>query len=128
MELESLQNSLYTYQATCLRVVDGDTMDLDIDLGMKCHQHERVRLYGINTPETYGVKKDSEEWRAGMVAKARVIELVNTPGAQLWIRTHKDKTGKYGRYLATVYVVSAVGVVDLNALLVEEGLAEAREY
>lgn len=123
---QAFQISLYTYKALCRRVVDGDTVDLDIDLGLDAHRYERVRLFGIDTPETYGVKKDSEEYQAGMKAKARVAELITS--RELWIDTRQDKTGKYGRYLATIWVVVDDALVCVNRLLVEEGLAEYRSY
>jgi len=123
---QEFQIDLYTYKALCRRVVDGDTLDLDIDLGLDAHRYERVRLFGIDTPETYGVKKDSEEYQAGMKAKGRVAELVTS--RELWVRTHQDKTGKYGRYLATVWVVVDDALVCVNKLLVTEGLAEYRSY
>jgi len=123
---EDLELSLYTYRANVLRVVDGDTIDLDIDMGLDTHRHERIRLYGIDTPETYGVKKDSEEYQAGMRAKQRVADLI--AAREVWVETHKDKTGKYGRYLATIWVVIDDSLKNVNELLLEEGLAEARSY
>lgn len=122
---------LYTYKATCRRVVDGDTLDLDIDLGLKVHSHERVRLHGIDTPETYGVKKDSEEYAAGVKAKNRVEELLRPGGepVDLMVETRKDKTGKYGRYLVLVWlVVTGEEFICLNEMLVTEGLAVHRSY
>ena len=121
-----LEMSLYTYRATCKRVVDGDTLDLSIDLGLSTFRSERVRLYGIDTPETYGVKKDSEEYKAGLKSKQRVADLVTS--RSLFVETHKDKTGKYGRYLATVWVVVDGTLMNVNETLVEEGLAEYRSY
>ena len=53
---------MYKYKATVGRVVDGDTVDVVIDLGFKITTNQRIRLEGINTPETYSVKKDSEEY------------------------------------------------------------------
>ncbi|MGW8178181.1 MAG: thermonuclease family protein, partial [bacterium] len=74
--VDFMEENLYIYKAICRHVVDGDTLDLDMDLGLHQHSHERVRLFGLDTPETYGVKKDSEEYQAGMKAKERVMELV----------------------------------------------------
>ena len=51
----------YQYKAEVVRVVDGDTVDVLIDLGLNVFTKERIRLFGINTPETYGVKKGSAE-------------------------------------------------------------------
>ena len=124
--IETMNQTLFTYRATCMRVVDGDTVDLNVDLGLRVHQHARFRLFGIDTPETYGVKKDSEEYKAGLAAKSRLAELI--VGKELWIDTHKDETGKYGRWLATVWVVLDKEVTNINELLVEEGHAEERSY
>jgi micrococcal nuclease len=129
--------SLYKYRARCLEVTDGDTMKLLVDHGLDEFRKLKVRLYGINTPETYGVPKDSAEYQAGMKAKLRVIELMRpsyNPEAQvqLWIETLKDNTEKYGRYLAKVWfdLQTPTGVVftQLNELLVTEGLAIQRSY
>ena len=118
---------LYTYKATCYNVVDGDTIDLDIDLGLHAHIKERVRLAGINTPETYGVKKDSEEYKKGMEAKEEVKRLILNK--EVIVVTEKDKKGKYGRYLAYIYTdldVDSPCFSDssLNDYLVKEGYAK----
>ena len=113
---------LYYYKATCLRVVDGDTLDLSIDLGLSTFKKERVRLLNIDTSEIYGVKKDSEEYQKGMLSKVRVEELVL--GNDLTIKTSKDKKRKYGRYLCEVYIEDQ----KLGEMLVKEGHAEYREY
>lgn len=109
--------NLYTYRAKCTNVVDGDTIDADVDLGFDVWIKSRFRLLGVDTPETYGVKKDSAEYAAGMLAKARTIELILNK--LITIVTEKDRTEKYGRYLATVYVDG----VSLNETLIKEGLA-----
>ncbi len=111
---------MYEYNAIVLHVVDGDTLDLQIDLGLNVCVKERVRILGIDTPEVYGVKKESEEYVAGMLAKNYVIDLIE--GKQVVIRTHKDKKGKYGRYLAEVYYDDR----NVGQLLIQEGLA--KEY
>lgn len=118
---------LYWYVATCTRVVDGDTLDLDFDLGMNVHVKERIRLFGVDTPEVYGVKKESEEYALGKKASNRVKELVE--GKEVWVNTKKDKKGKYGRYLAIVFFEDEEGNnQSLSELLVKEGLAEVKEY
>jgi len=118
---------MYEYKARVLRVVDGDTVDLDIDLGCSVHVHERCRLYGINAPETHGVKKDSDEYRKGMEATEFLRNMIE--GKEILIRTHKDKRGKYGRYLVEIF---AYAVTDdgfgpifpsVNAEMVEAGHA-----
>lgn len=124
---KQMNKNYYMYKATVTRVVDGDTVDLEIDLGMNVFVKERIRLAKINTPETYGVKKTSEEYKAGMKAKDRLIELVE--GKEVAIETLKDKKGKYGRYLAVLYIClgSNQEWSSVNTLLLEEGLAKPYE-
>lgn len=59
---------MYQYKAKAERVVDGNTFDVTIDLGFKINTHQRIRLAGIITPETYSVKKDSEEYKKGLAS------------------------------------------------------------
>lgn len=112
---------LYTYRAVCTRVVDGDTVDLQLSLGFNVFMQERVRILGIDTSEIYGVKRGSEEYNKGMLSKVRVEELVM--GKDLTVVTHKDKKGKYGRYLAEIFVDD----VNVGDLLIKEGLAQKYE-
>lgn len=116
--------SLYTYRATVRRIVDGDTWDLDIDLGLYIHVHERVRLFGIDTWEVRG-----EERERGLLAKAACEELV-AESPEIIISTEKDKKGKYGRFLATIWMedVPQVWESSVNYWLVEEGHGEFKSY
>jgi micrococcal nuclease len=93
---------MYEYQATLTRVIDGDTFDLDIDLGLRVHASARVRLHGIDTPETYGVSRDSEEYRRGHAAKTFATAWLAQHGPALRVRTFRDRTGKYGRWLVEI--------------------------
>tara|TARA_A100001201_G_scaffold122487_1_gene106316 strand:+ start:2767 stop:3165 length:399 start_codon:yes stop_codon:yes gene_type:complete len=77
--------------------VDGDTVDIDIDLGFGIWVHnERVRLYGIDTPESR--TRDLEEKKAGIYAK-QCVETFLPVGSTQTLKTYKDKVGKYGRIL-----------------------------
>ena len=88
---------MHEYNCTIRRVVAGDTVDVDIDLGFDMWIHnERVRLYGIDTPESR--TRDLEEKKAGLFAKD-VVEHYLPVGSKQVLRTHKDKVGKYGRVL-----------------------------
>ena len=107
----------YVYLAICSRVVDGDTVDMDVVLGFNVMFSERFRLLGINTKETYGVKKSSDEYKEGMIAKEWLQNRIE--GKEVMIRTHKDKKGKYGRYLAEIFI----GEESINKTMVEKGLA-----
>lgn len=125
--MDSFDSKLYWYQAKCINVVDGDTVDLEIDLGLKLMLRERIRLYGVDTPEIYSTKKDSQEYKDGMVAKARVSDLIL--GKIIWVNTMKDKQEKYGRYLGIIYVKDAAGnMVVVNDILLAEGLAKPLVY
>ena len=102
--------NLWEYQADVVEVVDGDTLDLRIDLGfgvMLTGDEARVRLQGINTAEVFGVSEGSDEYQAGQAHKMFVEEWVAAaPPRELpfLIRTEKDdKRGKYGRWLADIY-------------------------
>ncbi|HEC72053.1 MAG: thermonuclease family protein [Candidatus Thorarchaeota archaeon] len=110
------ETDLYFYKATVRRVVDGDTVDLDVDLGMKCHVHERIRFNNFDAPETYGVKKDSEEYQRGLAAKIELQTLLPV-GREVFVKTFKDKTGKYGRYIAQIFT----GGINVGEFMVSSG-------
>jgi micrococcal nuclease len=90
---------MYEYRAKLLRVVDGDTVDLQVDLGFRILHNIRVRLAGIDTPEIFG-KTTPGEREKGLEAKAYVEAALTS--IDLVIRT--NKTGKYGRWIADIYV------------------------
>ncbi|MCE4564192.1 thermonuclease family protein [Maribellus sp. CM-23] len=116
---------MYTYRAKVDRVVDGDTLDLVIDLGFKITTLQRIRLRGINTPETYNVKKDSEEYKSGMEAKEYVLKRMEENKYEVIVETNKD-VGKFGRYIGVIRLADSL--VSLNDDLVEKGLAVVAEY
>ena len=98
----------------CVGVYDGDTVTLDIDLGFNhSMNNQKIRLFGINTPEVRGVERE-----AGLISKQRVKELILSKNVTLI--SHKDKTGKYGRWLGTIIVDG----INVNQLLLDEGLAK----
>ena len=116
---------MYQYKATLDRIIDGDTIDLIIDLGFKITTHQRIRLAEINTPETYNVKKDSEEYKKGMASKNYVEKRLAENNNEVIIETDK-LTGKYGRYIGTILLADSE--VSLNKELVDEGLAVFVSY
>ena len=88
---------MHEYRCTIKRVVDGDTVDIDIDLGFGIWIHnERVRLYGIDTPESR--TRDLEEKKCGIYAKQCVETFLPVDSSQT-LKTYKDKVGKFGRVL-----------------------------
>ena len=113
---------MYQYKVKLVKVVDADTLDLEVDLGFEVRFTMRVRLFGIDAWEVRG-----EERKKGLEAKFYVIERLSK-FEFFKIRTEKDKQGKYGRYLATILLPTGDGEIDLNAELVERGHAVVVNY
>ena len=104
----------YTYRCTLDRVIDGDTIDVHIDLGFNVWLNkQRVRLAGIDTPESR--TRNLDEKALGLAAKARLIQLCT---GTLTIISHGR--GKYGRILGVPYTE---GGADMCQTLIEEGHA-----
>ena len=117
---------MYEYNAKCLRVVDGDTIDVMIDLGFSTWKKVRVRLDGINTPESR--TRDLEEKKRGLAAKARLQDIMDLNESELLLKV--NGIGKYGRALGELMVDSVGGLSDIgltkknvNQLLIKEGHA-----
>jgi micrococcal nuclease len=109
-------DDLYQYKAELIEVVDGDTYDFWVDLGFESFKRVRVRLLGLDTHEIYGTEKSSAEYRHGLEEK-RFAEEQLSEADEIYLRTYKnDETGKYGRYLAEVYVDGD----DVKELLTEQ--------
>ena len=106
---------MYYYKIEALKVVDGDTVDVRIDLGFDVWHKSRVRLQGINAPESR--TRDLEEKALGLAAKARLIELLTDEKSDLEMQSFG--VGKYGRVLGVIYKDK----VNINDLLVKEGHA-----
>lgn len=115
----------YWYRALCVNVVDGDTIDIETDLGFKIAFDQRVRLFGINTPELNS--KDPDSRVRATLAKDFVTAKVGHKFVT--INSHKDKTEKFGRYLATVYYMDDTQRWhNLNRELVQLGMAVEAFY
>lgn len=108
---------LWWYRAKVNNVVDGDTLDLLVDRGMHEFALIRVRLNNVDTPEIFGVNKESEEYQEGIRAKKYVEEEYD--GQEVLIRT--EKQGSFGRWLATIHEPGRDR--SLNEELLEKGLA-----
>ena len=104
---------MYTYKAKLDRVVDGDTVDAHINLGFDITIHKRIRLAGIDTPESR--TRDLEEKARGLASKDRLKELLE--GGDFILES--KEVGKYGRVLGTLHVED----INVNDTLVEEGFA-----
>ena len=106
---------MFIYNAKCLRVVDGDTVDATVDLGFDTWKKIRIRLVGINTPETR--TRDLEEKAKGLAAKNFLIDLLKKHNNEFVL--HSQGVGKYGRCLGNLFL----GEVNVNDLLINEGHA-----
>jgi len=104
---------MYEYPAQLVEVIDGDTVDVKVDLGFHIHRTVRLRLAGVDTAEIFGVDHSSEQYQSGMEHASFVedwfADAVDTDqeasaeSNETWpliVRT--EKKGKYGRYIATV--------------------------
>ena len=113
---------MYKYRAIVSRVVDGDTIDLDIDLGFSVWLNsERIRLEGIDTPEIR--TKDKEEKKYGRMAKEFVEDKLPV-GAKVTVMTKIDKEGKFGRMLGHIFCVNEKKWdISINSQLVYNNLA-----
>jgi len=115
---------LYTYKFKVTKVVDGDTVYGDADLGFGVSMAIKVRLYGINAPEMRGQEKE-----AGRRSKSflkNVLSKSFKDNHQIYIETIKDKKGKYGRWLGIIHVQGIQ--MTINAWLVANGHAKYKEY
>jgi len=113
---------LYHYKALVTSAYDGDTITVDIDLGLKTFvKGEKLRLNRINAPEVRGVERE-----AGLVSRDWLRERI--VGRSVLIETFKDKKGKYGRYIAEIWLPENGGYTNLNDELVERGLAVYKDY
>jgi len=116
---------MHEYKCTILRVVDGDTVDVDIDLGFGVWlRKERVRIHGIDTPESR--TRDLEEKKYGLAAKQFVKDILLV-GSQQRLITEKDKTGKFGRILGKflVHDVKEDREMHLGQIMIREHQAVA---
>jgi len=127
---------MYQYSVSdVVKVVDGDTVDLMVDLGFRTYTLQRIRLSNINTPELRGGTAES---RAKAVEAKEFVktwfEKAKTDGLSIIVTTFKDKQGKYGRYLGQIAAIDWRNDVPglpgghetrvLNADLLAAGLAE----
>jgi micrococcal nuclease len=111
----------WIYNAEVKKVIDGDTFDIVIDLGFDTLKKGRVRLYGVNTPESR--TSNLEEKKMGLAAKEFTDQWLKSANHKVKIETIIDKNEKYGRVLAKVW--NEAGNC-LNEDIVKSGLA--REY
>jgi micrococcal nuclease len=117
---------MFTYRCEILQVIDGDTLDIKIDLGFDISIKERVRLHEVNTPEVYG-KKSLTEGEAGQQAsdftKQWVAESRGSKGYFIYTSRKYNARDKYGRSLGYISFVSGENTNCLNDQLIEKGWA-----
>ena len=106
---------MFEYNATVVKVVDGDTIDAMVDLGFGTWKKVRIRMYGINAPESR--TRDLEEKKKGLAAKARLIELLEEVNNEFILVSHG--VGKFGRCLGEIFLDKNSDSV--NNLLISEG-------
>ena len=114
---------MYTYKVHKVeKIYDGDTIKLWVDLGFNIIQLMTFRLALINAPEVRG-----EERTEGLKSRDWFRERMYTAESQdkeIIVKTYKDTKGKYGRYIAEIFIDD----ISINRQLVTEGLAEYKEY
>ena len=117
---------MYTYKAKLVRVVDGDTLDVFVDLGFNVWIKRRVRLVGIDAYETR--TRNKEEKKKGLAAKARLKEILEDEDKFSLI---SHGVGKYGRCLGEIHITSKYiksskyHGKSINEMMVKEGHAKA---
>ena len=104
---------MYTYKAKLDWIIDGDTVDANIDLGFDISVHKRIRLAGIDSPESR--TRDLEEKERGLASKQRLTDLLKDGEFVL----ESKEVGKYGRVLGVLLIDD----LNINETLVEEGYA-----
>ncbi len=114
---------MYQYKAKVVSVYDGDTIRVNIDLGFGIIQKGNkgrglsLRLHRINAPEMRGVEKKEGK-------KSRDFLREKILGKEIIVKTIKDNKGKYGRYLAEIFIDNE----NINDVLVKKGYAKYKQY
>ena len=113
---------MFEYRCELIKVIDGDTIDIDIDLGFGVWmRNQRIRMYGIDTPESR--TRDLEEKKYGLAAKAFLTEMLDD--SHLILKTHKDERGKFGRILGELWRTSNYTDKSINTYMIEKHHAVA---
>ena len=107
-------NKLYKYNATVVKVYDGDTITCDIDVGFGIIlRKQKIRLFGLNTPEVRGKEKE-----LGIISRDKLREKILNKS--IILETIKDKKGKYGRWLGIIHLNEE----NINEWLIQNNLAK----
>ena len=109
---------MYEYRCKVVHIVDGDTVDVDIDLGFGVWmKKQRIRMYGIDTPESR--TRDLEEKKYGLAAKAYLTGMLDDE-AGIILKTHKDAEGKFGRILGELWRTTNYADKSINEYMIEK--------
>jgi len=109
---------MYEYRCVILKVIDGDTVDADVDLGFDVHMKMRFRLADIDAPEMR-----TEE---GKIVRDWLVRTLQV-GSTCVVRTNKDRREKYGRYLGSFFLIHDNNRIDdmsVNEFMVKHGFAK----
>lgn len=101
---------MFEYSCEVKRVVDGDTVDVLIDCGFSIFHKARVRMFGIDTPESR--TRDKDEKARGLLSKQFLVDELSK--GDVVIKTKKDKKGKFGRILGELYVND----ININQMMI----------
>ncbi len=123
MIIPEYKDPQYCYRAKVVNIVDGDTIDVDMDLGCNIHVFKRLRLLGIDTWEVRGKEREH-----GLIAKQFVIDKLAEVDNNVMVQTKMDSEGKYGRLLAWVWTKPNETPVCLNEELLNEGHGTETNY
>ena len=114
---------MYEYRCKVVKIVDGDTVDVDIDLGFGVWlKKERIRMFGIDTPESR--TRDLDEKKYGLMAKDYITKLLDDEGG-IVLKTRKDAEGKYGRILGELWRTTDFADKSINDYMIEKHHAVA---
>ena len=114
---------MYEYRCKVVKIIDGDTVDVDIDLGFGVWlKKERIRMFGVDTPESR--TRDLEEKKYGLAAKAYITKLLDDEGG-IVLKTRKDAEGKYGRILGELWRTTDFADTSINELMIKNHHAVA---
>jgi micrococcal nuclease len=109
---------MHEYRCKVVKIIDGDTVDVDIDLGFGVWLHkERIRMYGIDTPESR--TRDLEEKKYGLAAKEFLTGMLDDPKGVV-LKTHKDGKGKFGRILGELWRTTDFADQSINEYMIEK--------
>jgi micrococcal nuclease len=93
--------TLYQYWGQITRIVDADTFDVNVSVGFNLNFSQRFRLLGVNCPETFGVRRDSEEYKKGLYTLNEIKKLISVRD---WVelKVYFGAREKYGRWLCEI--------------------------